>query len=45
MEKKIEDTGQQLIAEYTAAVQKHVRNLKEELEEGLKEKMGFSVLP
>ena len=41
VEKEIEDRGQRLIAEYTAAVQKHVRNLKEELEEGLKEKLGF----
>ena len=41
VEKEIEDRGQRLIAEYTAAVQKHVRNLKEELEEGLKEKLSF----
>ena len=41
VEKDIEDRGQRLVAEYTAAVQKHVRNLKEELEEGLKEKLGF----
>ena len=40
MEKDIEDRGQRLVDEYTAAVQKHVWNLKEELEEGLK-KLGF----
>ena len=41
VEKEIEDRGQQLIAEYPAAVQECVRNLKEELDEGLKEKLGF----
>ena len=41
MRKKSKTAARQLIAEYTAAVQKHVRNLKEELEEGLKEKLGF----
>ena len=30
-----------MIAKYTAAVQEHVRNLKEEFEEGLKDKLGF----
>ena len=39
--KEIDNTGQQLIAEYTAAVQECVQNLKEELEEGAKEKLGF----
>ena len=41
VKKEIQDRGQQLIAEYTAAVQESVQHLTEELEEGVKEKLGF----
>ena len=41
VKKKIEDRGRELIVEYTMAVWESVRHQTEELEAGVKEKLGF----